>query len=88
MSRHKRLDALIAAAGATVLAGAALVLSPQPSHAGDPATSVGFPTGRCSDTDLSSRLASQSAVIDAPLIQLAHQRIARLGQQNQTLTRW
>jgi hypothetical protein len=63
MTRDDRPDALIVAAGATVLAGAAPVLSPQPSHADDPTTSPGFPTGQCTDTDLASWLAWQSAVI-------------------------
>jgi hypothetical protein len=40
MTRDDRLDALIVAAGATVLARTALVLSPQPSHADDPTTGL------------------------------------------------
>jgi hypothetical protein len=47
MSRHKGLDARIVAAGATVLAAAVLVPSPQPSHADDPTTSLGFPKRPC-----------------------------------------
>jgi len=48
------------------------VLGPRPSHADDSTPSFGLPSGQCTDTGLASRLAWQSAVIDAPLSQLAH----------------
>ena len=47
MSQHKRPDARIVAAGATVPAAAVLVLSPQPSHADDPTISLGFSKRPC-----------------------------------------